>query len=74
MSYLPYLCLFTYSGVQHILCCVFALFFLVLLAVSLDCPFLITPSVFCIVYLQYIFYNVVIIAKSFHVANGLWPL
>jgi hypothetical protein len=23
MSYLRYLCLFAYSGVQHILCCVF---------------------------------------------------
>jgi len=30
MSYLRYLCLFTYSGVQHILCCVFVLFFFVL--------------------------------------------
>jgi len=30
MSYLCYLCLFAYSGVQHILCCVFALFFCVL--------------------------------------------
>jgi hypothetical protein len=42
MSYLRYLCLFTYSGVQHILCCVFALFVFVLclvysiLPVSLD--------------------------------------
>jgi hypothetical protein len=26
MSYLRYLCLFAYSGVQHILCCVFGLF------------------------------------------------
>jgi hypothetical protein len=26
MSYLRSLCLFTYSGVQHILCCVFVLF------------------------------------------------
>ena len=25
MSYLRYLCLFVYSGVQHILCCVFVL-------------------------------------------------
>ena len=25
-SYLRYLCLFTYSGLQHILCCVFLLF------------------------------------------------
>ena len=40
MSYLRYLCLFTYSVVQHILCCVF-----VLLPVSLDCPFLMAPSV-----------------------------
>jgi len=46
MSYLRYLCLFTYSGVQHILCCVFALFFLVWLRVSLDCQFLVAPSVF----------------------------
>ena len=30
MFYLPYLCLFAYSGVQHILCCVFVLFFFVL--------------------------------------------
>ena len=43
MSYLRYLCLFTHSFVQHILCCVFVLFFLRLvyrvLPVSLDCPF-----------------------------------
>ena len=26
MSYLPYLCLFAYSGVQQILCCIFVLF------------------------------------------------
>jgi hypothetical protein len=30
VSYLRYLCLFAYSGVQHILCCVFVLFFFVL--------------------------------------------
>ena len=46
MSCLRCLCLFAYSGVQHILCCVFALFFFVLLPVSQDCPFLIAPSVF----------------------------
>jgi len=40
MSYLRYLDLLAYGGVHHILCCVFALFFLVLLPVSLDCPFL----------------------------------
>jgi hypothetical protein len=49
MSYLRYLCLFANSGVQLILCCVFALFAFVLclvyqmLPVSLDCPFLIVP-------------------------------
>jgi hypothetical protein len=43
MSYLRYL---NCSGVQDILCCVFGLFFFVLLPVSLDCPFLIAPSIF----------------------------
>ena len=40
MSYLCYtcMCLFTYSGVQRILCCVFVLFFFVLC--SLCCQFL----------------------------------
>ena len=38
--------LFTHSGVQHIMRCVSALFFFVLLPVSLDCSFLIAPSVF----------------------------
>ena len=44
------LCLFAHSGVQHILCCVFVLFFFVLytpmLPATLDCPFLIAHSVF----------------------------
>ena len=30
MSYLRYLCLFTYSGVKYILCCVFVLLIFVL--------------------------------------------
>ena len=30
ISYLRYLCLFGYSGVQHILCCIFVLFFFIL--------------------------------------------
>ena len=38
MSYLRYLCLFAYSGVKHILHCVFVLFMFVLLPVSVDCP------------------------------------
>ena len=38
MSYLRYLCLFAYSGVQHILCYVFVLFVFVLC--TLCCQFL----------------------------------
>ena len=54
MSYLRYLCLFTYSGVQHILWCILFCFSSLypMLSVSLDCPLLITPSVFSDVYLQ----------------------
>ena len=51
MSYLRDLCLFAYSGVQHILCCVVCLSLVYpMLPVSLDCPFLIVPSVFSNVY------------------------
>ena len=56
MPYLRYLCLFAHSGVQHILCSVFVLFVFFLcfvypmLPVSLDCRFLIAPSVFSNVY------------------------
>jgi hypothetical protein len=55
MSYLRYLCLFAYNGVQHILCCGFFLFRLSsslcpMLPVSVDCTLLIAPSVFSIVY------------------------
>ena len=52
MSYLPYLCLFAPSGVTHILCFVLGFFRLVypMLSVSLDCPFLMIPSVFSNVY------------------------
>ena len=42
-SLLRYLCLFVHSRVQHILCCVFLLYFFVLLPVSLDCPFFECP-------------------------------
>jgi hypothetical protein len=57
MSYLRYLCLFAHSNVQHILCCVFICFAFLrlvypMLPVSLDCPFLIFPSVFSNVYLN----------------------
>ena len=55
MSYLRSLCLFTYSGVQHIVCCVFVLFSSSgVPRVSLNCPFLIVPSVFSNVYLWFI--------------------
>jgi len=54
MSYLRCLCLFVYSGIQHVLCCVFDLFFFrlvyLMLPVSLDCHFMISPSVFSNVY------------------------
>jgi hypothetical protein len=39
MSYLSYLCLFAYSGAQHIMCCVFVLFFFVLCTVLYDASF-----------------------------------
>jgi hypothetical protein len=55
MSHLRYFFMFAYSGVQHILCCVFCFLCLRLvyrmLPVSLYCPFLIAPSVFSNVYL-----------------------
>ena len=54
MSYLRYFyfCLFAYSGVQCIFCFVFLCFVYPVLPVSLDCPFLITPSVFSNIYLS----------------------
>jgi hypothetical protein len=36
MSYLRFLCLFAYNGVQHILCCVFCLVCLRLVCPSLN--------------------------------------
>ena len=64
MSYLRYLCLFVYSGVQHILCSVFfgfvclrLVFVFPMLPVSLDCLFLIAHSVFSSVYVPYIRLN-----------------
>jgi hypothetical protein len=55
MSYLRYLCLLEHSGVQHILCCVFALFFFVLCTLCCQLPriahFLSALSVFSNVYL-----------------------
>ena len=55
-SYLLYLCLIVYIGLRHVLYWVFILFVFILcnlymLPVSLDCPFLIAPSVLSNVYL-----------------------
>jgi hypothetical protein len=55
MSYLRYLCLFAHGGVQHILLCFLFVCLRVvcpMLPVSMDCPFLIAPSVFSNVYLS----------------------
>jgi hypothetical protein len=47
---------FGYSGVQHLLCCIFVLFLFCIvypmLPVFLDFPFLIAPSVFSNVYYE----------------------
>jgi len=56
MSCLRYLCLLAnYSGIQH------------MLPVSLDCPFLIAPSVFSNIYLQFL--NNVIICEDYGIGN-----
>ena len=44
LSYLHYLCLFVHSGGQHILCCVFALFFFIYVAGFSGLSIVITPS------------------------------
>jgi hypothetical protein len=52
ICYLHYLCLFAYSGVQHILWFFFFVLSTLCCQVSLDYPFLIAPSVFSNVYLH----------------------
>ena len=49
------MCLFTYSGVQHIVCCVFTFLRLVypLSPVSLDCSFLIAHAIFSNLYFEH---------------------
>jgi len=42
-SYLRYLCLLAYSGVQHIVCCVCLRLVYPMLPVSLDCSFFLLP-------------------------------
>ena len=51
MYYLRHLCLFVYSGIQHMMCFVSLRLVYPMLPVSLDFPLLISPSVFCNVYL-----------------------
>jgi hypothetical protein len=48
VSYLRYLCLLSHSGAQRVLCFGFIClrFVLPMVPVSLDCPFLIAPSVY----------------------------
>jgi hypothetical protein len=50
MFYLRYLCVLAHSRVQHILCFVYRCLMYLLLPGSLDCPFLVAPSVFSNVY------------------------
>jgi hypothetical protein len=52
MSYLRCLCLLTYSGVLYTLCCAFCCLVSPTLPVSLDCPFLLAPSVFSNIYFE----------------------
>jgi hypothetical protein len=65
MSYLRYLCLFPYSGVQHILCCVFALSFFVLCTIW--CQFLWIVN--CWLPLRY--YLTFIYCRSLHICKKL---
>jgi hypothetical protein len=77
MSYLHYLCLFAYSGVQHILCCVMCCVILrlvypmlpVSLCFSSSCvPYVASVSVFfyvlCTVCCQFLWIVLVLIALS----------
>ena len=69
MSYLRCLCLFAYIGVQHILCCVFLRIVWPVLPVSLDCPFLIAPSVFSNVYQHWYLLWVITIPTHMTIEN-----
>ena len=87
MSYLRYLCLFAYSVVQRILCCVFifVLFVFVLclvytlLPVSLDCLCLLAPLVFSNVYIANRKFkccyniNIVLLRDVFHIGLVIGP-
>ena len=66
MFYLRYLCLclLAHSGVQHIMRSVFLRLVYPMLAVSLECPFLISLSLFSNIYLYYIFVGIWIISSN----------
>jgi hypothetical protein len=59
MSYLLYLCLYAHSGVQHIFCFVFHRLVYTMLPVSLNCPFLLAPSVFSNVYFLLVYEEII---------------
>jgi len=63
MFYLRYLCLFAYSGVQHLLCCVLVLVVFVLYVASFS-GLSIFDSVFSNVYFIYFFVYFLCIAHS----------
>jgi hypothetical protein len=63
MSYLPYLFLFACSDIQHILCCVFVLFFFVLCA--LCCQFL-----WIVIFLLPLRYSLMFINRGTHALDS----
>ena len=74
-----YIAMFAHSGVQHILCCVFVLFFFVfvypMLPVSLDCSFVIAPSVFSIVHTIYgMILSMILLAFGKHLHDSIMSI
>jgi hypothetical protein len=65
MSCLRCMCLLSHGSVQHIVYCVFLRIVYSMMPVSLDCPFLIVPSVFSNVYLAYVLYDASFSGLSF---------
>ena len=55
MSYLPYLYLFVYSSIQHILCCIFALFVFVLCTQCCQCLWITNSWLPCRLFLTFIY-------------------
>ena len=67
MSYLRYLCLLTYSGVHHILCCVIVLFVFVLCALCCQflCVFVLFVFVLCALCCQFLWTSFFIVPSVF---------